>query len=222
MISFHKQKLAAALVILSLPGMAWIQEASSAESIRTQEINECRSSEILTWGDGKDRPAANSILKFVYNPTGAPDWFPPDMVSKMVIRSVAAWSKCGVNTEIAPWSPNIELKKGVVVVQWHEKESRGNFGLADFARQTLSLGPKAFELLRTRNPAHDSGETLQMVISHEMGHLFGLMAHSRHCIDVLSYYHNGKGDSCLSRDPLWKSRVAEYRNTLPTACDIER
>jgi hypothetical protein len=61
-----------------------------------------------------------------------------------------------------------------------------------------------------------------MVISHEMGHLFGLMAHSRRCVDVMSYYKNGKGEACYSRDPSQINSVPEYRNLLPTACDIER
>ena len=215
-------RLGAALIFFSIFFNLPVPEVYAAEPIRTQEINECRSNEIMTWGDGRDRPAGSSLLKFTYNPTGAPDRFPHDMVYEMVARSAAAWSKCGVPGEMIRWTSETENMKGLVVVQWHEKESRGNFGLANFSSRTLSLSPKAFELLRSRNPAHNAGETLQMVISHEMGHLFGLMAHSRRCVDVLSYYHNGKGESCFSRDPLWKSRVVEYRNLLPTACDIER
>ena len=51
---------------------------------------------------------------------------------------------------------------------------------------------------------------------------FGLMAHSRRCVDVLSYYHDGKGGRCFSRDPAGMRGVVEYRHVLPTACDIER
>lgn len=61
-----------------------------------------------------------------------------------------------------------------------------------------------------------------MVISHEMGHFFGLMAHSRRCVDVLSYYDDGKGGKCIKRDPLDNGGVTEYRYSLPTACDIAR
>jgi hypothetical protein len=118
---------------------------------------------------------------------------------------------------MVPWTGKAELRQGLVTVQWSEKDSGGNFGLANVSRGTLSLGPKAFELLRTRNPAHNAGETLQMVISHEMGHLFGLMAHSRRCVDVLSYYHNGKGDKCFTRDGAPVAGGVEYRNSLPTA-----
>jgi len=113
------------------------------------------------------------------------------------------------------------------VLQWDEQESRGNFALANLTSRTLSLSPKGFELLRTRNPRHDASQTLQMAISHEMGHFFGLMAHSRRCVDVMSYYHNNKGEVCYKRMPTANSdnnanKVVEYRHLLPTACDIER
>jgi hypothetical protein len=112
--------------------------------------------------------------------------------------------------------------RSVIRIQWNELESRGNFGLANLGKQTLSLSAKAFGLLKARNPRYDSRETLQMVISHEMGHFFGLMAHSRRCVDVLSYYDNGKGEKCFSRDPSQMGLVIEYRSVLPTSCDIER
>lgn len=116
----------------------------------------------------------------------------------------------------------MEKHPGLMIVNWSEKDSAGNFGLADFGRGKLALGAKAFEMLRKANPAYDAGQTLQMVISHEMGHLFGLMAHSRRCVDVLSYYHNGRGGKCMSREDIRYAGVVEYRHSLPTACDIAR
>jgi len=59
-------------------------------------------------------------------------------------------------------------------------------------------------------------------ISHEMGHLYGLLAHSRRCVDATSYYHDGKGQTCHVRDERSRKTVVEYRATLPTACDIQR
>jgi hypothetical protein len=79
-----------------------------------------------------------------------------------------------------------------------------------------------FGLLARRNPRHPAAETLQMAISHEMGHFFGLMAHSRRCVDVMSYYDNGKGDTCSTRDGGSYKALPEYRSLLPTACDIAR
>lgn len=196
--------------------------AAAFESVREQEIKECRSNELATWGDGQDRPAASSALTFTYNPAAAPAWFSEALVAAMVAKAANAWAQCGVGSEVLSWGADRRPARDVIVVQWNEKDSGGNFGLANLGRRTLSLGPKAFDLLRTRNPAHDARQTLQMVISHEMGHFFGLMAHSRRCVDVLSYYHNGKGEKCYSRDPSQVRSVTEYRHVLPTACDIAR
>ena len=213
------------LFFLAVLVTAWLSvsaQVSAFDSVRNQEIFQCRSGEVMTWGDGLDRPAATSPMKFTYNPTGAPAWFSEAQAARMVTLAAAAWSQCGVPSQRVPWNPDPKQQVGLLVVQWSEKGSGGNFGLANFRLRTLSLGPKAFQLLRTANPSYDAGKTLQMVISHEMGHLFGLMAHSRRCVDVMSYYNNGKGENCYSRDRSQINSVPEYRNDLPTACDIER
>ncbi len=197
-------------------------EVLAIESVRTQEIFECRDNEVMTWGDGLDRPAAASPMKIAYNPAGAPPWFSEKQASGMVALAAAAWSLCGVPSQRVAWNPGQKQPADLVVVQWNEAGSGGNFGLANFRLRTLSLGPKAFGLLKSKNPGYDAGATLQMVISHEMGHLFGLMAHSRRCVDVMSYYSNGKGEVCFSRDRSQIDSVPEYRNDFPTACDIER
>lgn len=196
--------------------------AAAADSVRTQEINQCLSGELVTWGDGRDRAAVSSQLKFAYSHADAPEWFAEAQVAGMVAKAAAEWSQCGIATQMVSGGVFNLLQQNVVRVQWSDKGSRGNFGLANLGNKTLSLGPKAFLLLKTRNPKYDARETLQMVISHEMGHFFGLMAHSRRCVDVVSYYDNGKGDKCFSRDPSQMRLFKEYRNVLPTACDIER
>jgi hypothetical protein len=196
--------------------------ALAFDSMRAQEIAECRSGEISTWGDGTDRSALGTELTFAYNPAGAPAWFAEAQVTTLIERAAAAWSQCGVPARVVAWNSRNPAQKGLVVVQWSETESRGNFGLANFSRATLSMSPAAFDLLKNRNPAHDASETLQMVISHEMGHLFGLMSHSRRCADVLSYYNNGKGEKCFTRMGPYVSGLGEFRASLPTACDIER
>lgn len=61
-----------------------------------------------------------------------------------------------------------------------------------------------------------------MTVSHEMGHFLGLVAHSRRCVDVMSYYDDGKGQQCSLRDPAALRAHVEYRASLPTACDIQR
>jgi predicted Zn-dependent protease len=79
-----------------------------------------------------------------------------------------------------------------------------------------------FKLLAARNPRYPAHETLQMVISHEMGHFWGLMAHSKRCVDVMSYYDTPSGEVCSTRDGRSYMTLPEYRALLPTACDIAR
>ena len=196
--------------------------AAAIESVRTQEIRECRSGEVATWSDGQDRPSISPELIFAYNPANAPARFPEFLVVQMVSKAATAWSQCGVAARLQARADITTATQGVIWVQWDERESRGNFGLANLGQRTISLSAKAFDLLNSRNPTHDARETLQMTISHEMGHTFGLMAHSRRCVDVLSYYHDGKGQRCFKRDPKEAAIVTEYRHSLPTACDIAR
>jgi predicted Zn-dependent protease len=127
-----------------------------------------------------------------------------------------------VAASVLPFSVQAADAPGSIAVQWSEAGSRGNFGLANLGQRTLSLGPAAFHLLRSRNPNYDASSTLQMVISHEMGHFYGLMAHSRHCADVTSYYDNGQGEKCFTRDAAQMKNFVEYRSELPTACDLQR
>ena len=82
----------AALMVAFLSGRA---EVLAIESVRTQEIFECRDNEVMTWGDGLDRPAAASPMKIAYNPAGAPPWFSEKQASGMVALAAAAWSLCG-------------------------------------------------------------------------------------------------------------------------------
>ncbi len=196
--------------------------AISQESVRAAEIAQCLPGEISTWGDGKDRPAHSTSMVFVYDHVGAPAWFEETQVFGVVQKAAQVWSLCGIPSSVLRQAGQASQALGAVRVQWSAKDSAGNFGLANLGQRTLSLGPEAFALLRKVNPTYDASQTLQMVISHEMGHHFGLMAHSRRCVDVTSYYDNGKGAKCFARDLTQLNTVVEYRSVLPTACDIER
>jgi hypothetical protein len=196
--------------------------AAMAQSVRQQEMAVCLPGEISTWGDGRDRPAAAAVLHLVYRHGGAPTGFDEVQVLGAVQRAAAAWSGCGVTAEVISEGAAALYPASLVVVQWSEPGSRGNFGLANLAQRTLSLGAAPFGLLAKRNPRHPAQQTLQMVISHEMGHFFGLMAHSRRCVDVMSYYDNGQGELCRTRDGGSHLASTEYRALLPTACDVAR
>lgn len=218
--------------LLSLP-LAVLPTAASAQGqaavragvpdVRQAEIAECRPGELVTWGDGQDRAAVGASLVFVYQHEGAPAWFSSALVMGALQRAAMAWAPCGVAVQAvaAPYTARY-ASDTLIPVRWHDGAARNHFGLADVGRRQLALGPSAFALLRERNPQYPAQETLQMVISHEMGHFFGLMAHSRRCVDVMSYYDDGKGARCQLREPEALRRVREYRALLPTACDIQR
>ena len=196
--------------------------AALGPTLREQEIAECRAGEIAIWNDGSDRRASGASLRLAYRHDDAPFWFDRSVVEHLVARAARAWAQCGIPVSVIPAREADLRRADTVLVQWNEAGSLGNFGLANLTQRTLSLGPKAFALLRSRNPRHDATQTLQMVVSHEMGHFFGLMAHSRRCVDVLSYYHGADGGKCYTRDAAGMRPGFEYRSGLPTACDIER
>jgi len=201
---------------------AWLPAAHAQNTVREQEIAQCRPGEIMRWEDGKDHMALDSIMVFLYEPAGAPPWFGEREVLAALQRAAAQWSRCGVSGRAEMATASSPSGAGVVRVRWSDVQSGGNAGIADYGRRILVLGPAVFQLLRTRNPKYDGRETLQMVISHEMGHLFGLVAHSRRCVDVTSNYKNAKGESCYARDMSQLGKYPEYRSSLPTACDIQR
>jgi uncharacterized protein YfcZ (UPF0381/DUF406 family) len=190
--------------------------------LRNQEIAECSQGEIKTWEDNRDTAAKFSPIIFYYDHTGAPAWFSEKQVAELIERAASAWSQCGIPALVITKNNKAHPSTSIVSIDWNVAGSRGNFGLANLTQNQLSLGSAAFQLLNQRNPKHNALETLQMVLSHEMGHFYGMLAHSRRCIDVLSYYHDGKGGQCYSRFPDIIRKFPEYRSTLPTACDIQR
>ena len=221
----HSQMTAAERLLLQQGTSGWTLSSLAADS-RDLEIRECRTTELLTWQDGHDQPIQKDRLLFSYRHSEAPQQFSEALVVSQIERAASAWSQCDIEARVIPIAQT-KVGRDSITVQWDERESRGNFALANLTNRTLSLSPKGFELLRSRNPQHDASQTLQMAISHEMGHFFGLMAHSRRCVDVMSYDHNGKGEVCYKRTPTANSannanKVVEYRHLLPTACDIER
>ena len=196
--------------------------AASADT-RQDEINQCRPGELLTWPDGQDRPAASTSLHLVYRPGGAPAGLDEASVQQALQRALQAWSACGVPGKVlGEAAAGAQDARSLVRVQWSEVESRGNAGLSHLGQRTLTLGPAVFQLLANRRGRAVTLDTLQMTLSHEIGHFYGLMAHSRRCVDVMSYYDNGRGELCSTRDGSSHRALPEYRASLPTACDIAR
>ena len=197
-------------------------QAQAQTSLRDQEIAQCLPGELATWGDGRDRPLASGPLQLAYRHDEAPPWFSADQVLAVVQRAAQAWSACGIGVQVQAVAPGARVPPGAVLVLWSEGAAGGHFGLANLRTYSLALGPAAFRTLNQRNPGHPAADTLQMVVSHEMGHFFGLMAHSRRCVDVMSYYHNGQGERCFTRAGAMPAVRGDYRALLPTACDIAR
>ena len=213
----------AALAAACLVGAAQAQAQPQAPaSPREQEIAQCLPGEVATWADGQDRPVANGALLLAYRHDDAPPWFSAAQVLATVQRAAQAWSACGIGVQVQAVAPGARVPPGAVLVLWSDGAAGGHFGLANLRTFSLALGPAAFRTLNQRNPAHPAADTLQMVVSHEMGHFFGLMAHSRRCVDVMSYYDNGKGERCFTRDGGMPVGRGDYRALLPTACDIAR
>jgi hypothetical protein len=211
-----------ALACATPAGTAGTAEARTASATREQEMASCLPGELRTWPDGRDRPAGVATVRLVYRHGGAPPAFDEATVLGAVQRAARAWAGCGIQTEVLGEGGAALPGAPPVVVQWNEAETRGNFALANLGARTLSLSAAMFKLLAQRNPRHPAAQTLQMAVSHEMGHFFGLVAHSRRCIDVMSYYDNGQGERCSTRDGGSPKAVVEYRALLPTACDIAR
>ena len=192
-------------------------------SSRSAELATCLPGELATWPDGQDRPAPGGAVRLVYRHAGAPASLPEPAVVAALQRAAAAWSACGVPGQVISDAAVGLQPASEVRVGWDDSATRGNFALAELGPRRLWLSAAMFALLAQRNPRHPAQQTLQMAISHEMGHFFGLMAHSRRCVDVMSYYRFGPaGQACQTRDGSPYAALPEYRALLPTACDIAR
>jgi hypothetical protein len=215
--------LAAGLSASGAPA-AQARTGEPVAALRDAEAGSCLRGELRTWPDGQDRAVVRRPIVLLYRHAGAPPAFDEATVLAVVQRAARAWSTCGIAAEVQG-EATAQLDGPPVVVQWNEAATRGNFALADVGRRTLSLSAGLFRLLAQRNPRHPAVQTLQMALSHELGHFYGLMAHSRRCVDVMSYYTSpdgAPGPVCSTRDGGSYRRLPEYRALLPTACDIER
>jgi hypothetical protein len=191
-------------------------------SLRAQEAASCLPGEQRLWPDGRDRPDGVAAVHIVYRHAGAPRGFDEGTVLAALQRAARAWSACGIPAQvIGEEAATLEVTPPVVVL-WSEAESRGQFALANLTHRRLAMSAAMYTLLAQRNPAHPAVQTLQMTLSHELGHFYGLVAHSRRCIDVMSYYTDAAGQTCSTRDGRSYKSAPEYRALLPTACDIAR
>lgn len=198
--------------------------ASKEYSLRESEIAQCLPNEIANWNDGaKDTKMLSPSMVFVYEHQGAPAGVSEDAVFSVLQQAASAWDQCGGQNTVMLKRDFFDAKGALKIgVQWNDDDKLGTIGLANITKKTLTLSPEAFINLKKANANRNLMETLQMVVSHEVGHFQGLTAHSRRCVDVLSYYSNDAGEKCFIRDNGVMPKNFEYRSLLPTACDIQR
>lgn len=204
--------------------------AASALAQRSAEAAACPAGPPLLWRDGTDRAALSRPLVLLYHPWQAPAALPPARVIAVLRAVQQAWSPCGVPIELAraeagQVAPDRVAEGQPIPLLWDDAAARGAAGLADLGRRRLALSPGVFTLLGQRQPPERVRDTLTMVIAHELGHLLGLVAHSRRCIDVMSYYTGGQGERCSAGAGVGPADMPpgeDYRWPLPTACDIAR
>lgn len=192
--------------------------------LRESEINQCLANEIATWNDGgKDGKMLSTSMVYVYDHQGAPEGITEESVLASLTSASIAWDQCGgQNTVILKRDLNASVTGLKITALWSDEDKLGTIGLANITKKTLTLSPEAFVNLRKANANRNLLDTLQMVISHEIGHFQGLTSHSKRCVDVLSYYTNASGEKCTIRNNGVMPTNMEYRSSLPTACDIQR
>ena len=198
-------------------------------ALRQEEISQCLTDDIKNWGDGeKDSKMLGAKMVFVYQHLGAPKSVSEQSILTVLKAAASSWDQCGGTNLVMSDKDYTTSTAGLKIsVDWNEKDTVGTIGIANIAKRKLTFNPetvqKVFQINTSKNLNESYlQETLQMTASHEMGHFQGLSAHSKRCVDVLSYYSVG-GEKCTTRNggPMPVS-FYEYRSSLPTSCDIER
>ena len=198
-------------------------------ALRQEEISQCLTDDIKNWGDGeKDSKMLGAKMVFVYQHLGAPKSVSEQSILTVLKAAASSWDQCGGTNLVMSDKDYTTSTVGLKIsVDWNEKDTVGTIGIANIAKRKLTFNPETVQKVIQINASKNLNEsylqeTLQMTASHEMGHFQGLSAHSKRCVDVLSYYSVG-GEKCTTRNggPMPVS-FYEYRSSLPTSCDIER
>jgi len=198
-------------------------------ALRNEEISQCLSDDIQTWGDGeKDSKMLSPKMVFVYQHQGAPRSVSEQTMLTVLKMAATSWDQCGGTNLVMLEKDYGNSMPGLkIMVDWNDKETVGAIGIANLTKRKLTFSPETVQKIMQINTSKNLNEnylkdTLQMTASHEIGHFQGLSSHSKRCIDVLSYYSVG-GEKCITRNgsPM-PSSFYEYRSSLPTSCDIER
>jgi len=211
------------------PSSSLPKPTSKEYALRKEEISQCLNDDIQTWGDGeKDTKMLSTKMVFVYQHLGAPKSVLEQSMLAILKMAASSWDQCGGTNLVMLEKDYVTTAPGLkIMVDWNEKETVGTIGIANITKRKLTFNPETVQKIIQINASKNLNEsylaeTLQMTASHEIGHFQGLSAHSKRCVDVLSYYSVG-GEKCTTRNggPM-PSNFYEYRSSLPTSCDIER
>lgn len=203
-------------------------DEARAQQRRQQEIAECPEGEMATTtahGPGYSGPVRQRppVIGFLYNPVLAPEGLPEAMLSDMIRKAANAWSACGIRGEFRGATQDVDGTANTVVFQWYNSDGVPTAGYQKGA--TIYLNHGHFSSLRSVSDRY-AMDMLQTLISHEMGHAFGLREHSARCLDVMATWDSF--DKCERLPAANRSFEAGGRrfsvpmHTLPTACDIQR
>ena len=223
--------IANASIVAPLPASQISQPRPTPKelALRQEEISQCLTDDIKNWGDGeKDSKMLGAKMVFVYQHLGAPKSVSEQSILTVLKAAASSWDQCGGTNLVMSDKDYTTSTAGLKIsVDWNEKETVGTIGIANIAKRKLTFNPETVQKVIQINTSKNLNEsylqeTLQMTASHEMGHFQGLSAHSKRCVDVLSYY-SVSGEKCITRSggPMPVS-FYEYRSSLPTSCDIER
>jgi hypothetical protein len=202
------------------------QGDAAAQFERQRQIAECHEGDMATTvahGTQASFPVGYATLRFFYNPMLAPEAADEARMAALIANAAGAWSACGIRGEYAGATQEQDAAGGALVFQWYNSDG---VPVAGYRKgSTIYLNIAAFQKWHAAS-AKFAQEALQQVISHEMGHAFGVVEHSARCLDVMATYDSF--DGCETRPAANRvledgGRVFEFKGHLfPTACDIQR
>jgi len=212
------------------PDPARRQREAEAQRQRAKEVAECPEGEMATQTAHGNVPAnAMAVasrfgsLRFAYNPALAPESVAEARLSGMISAAAQAWSACGIRGEFSGTTQELAGAANSFVVQWYNSEGVPIAGYRKGA--TIYLNSGHYQALRAHSEAY-ALDVMQHLISHEMGHAFGLIEHSARCVDVMAT--EDSFDKC-DREPAAPRTLQDSGKiffikgqAFPTACDIKR
>lgn len=206
------------------------QPGAEAQRLRAKLVAECPEGEMATLTAHGNIPVnAMAVagrfnsLRFAYNPALAPESATESRLAGMILAAAQAWSACGISGQFVGTTQELSGAENTFVVQWYSSEG---VPIAGYRKgTTIYLNAGHFEAMRAHSEAY-ALDVMQHLISHEMGHAFGLVEHSARCVDVMATADSF--DKC-DRDPPAPRTLQDSGKiffikgqAFPTACDIKR